>query len=106
MSGGGSSGGTSPYFPPKNDDCASLVFKTHLASPSPDLVPSLKQGQTLEVGRDNSGSVIVFSTDGYIGTILTRELAQLANCLDQGSEFIATVISIADGMVEVKVAPL
>ena len=84
--------------------CSSLTFEAPLQSPKPSVVKKLKVQDRLEViSRGKDGPIIArHPTHGIAGSIVER-MANLLKCIEEGTEYIAEVISIDGGIVRVKV---
>ncbi|MFO0851842.1 MAG: hypothetical protein U0871_25245 [Gemmataceae bacterium] len=99
-SGGGAGGGSEP-------PCADLNFDTILAAPRPDVVASLAAGTQLRVRLDEAGlSLLVETADGRIAGAITPPIDvmdRMADCIDQGHRFTATVQAVAGGLVRLRV---
>ena len=103
-SGGGGNGHT-----PDQPDCSTLTLTTHLNSPKPAVLKTLKKSTKLEIELQTHGGkpiVVAKTPQGQIaGSITGAGLARLIGCLQQGFPFHAVVISIAGGGCEVSVQP-
>ena len=88
--------------------CRSLDFLTALASPDPDGVDALREGDVLDVDLIVERGVTVIGVrphDGaVVGTVVFEQAAQLRSCLQQGFEYQARVISIEGGIVRVQIS--
>jgi hypothetical protein len=86
--------------------CASLKFDAPLQSVDPDAVRSLTEGDelTVRLGTADGASVVEVVTAGgdYVGALIDR-IADLLRCIQDGYEYVATVISIDGGDVRVRV---
>ena len=93
---GGGAGGTNKCI---------LRFTTVLASPDPDVVASVTDGQLLDIVRvDEPIRVIVAKTlFGEIVGAVSREIITLRACIDEGHTYEAEVIQAAGGSVTVEV---
>lgn len=101
-SGGGGGGG----FVPRQQDCASLAFDTQLSSPRAAIVAGIIVGQVLElVTQVMSGTTVVLAlSQGQVAGGLASPLVQrLRECIESGTLFNATVLSISGGQVRVRV---
>lgn len=102
MSGSGGSylGSDSP-----SDSCASLRFDTQLASPKAQVVAQLQVGDVLDIAFGQGGNQIVVALWNSVeaGGIVDPHLNQLRNCMNQGEQFQARVLSITGGQVRVRV---
>ena len=106
MSGSGGGGGGQSR---DQLDCETLVLKTHLNSPKPAVLTTLKKGSRLKIELQSQGGksiVVATTTQGQVaGSITGAGLASLINCLRSGFPFHAVVVSIAGGGCEVTVQP-
>jgi hypothetical protein len=102
--GGGGGGGT-----PDQIDCDKIYISTQLSSPQPKVVEKLAEGTELRIElRDMNGTsvlVALLETD-LAGGLAAPETAKLRNCIDQGHQYGATVVSINGGQVRVRIHPL
>jgi len=108
MSGsGGSGGGGGPATPDKTVDCASLIFRTHLNSPDPAVIPKLKRRDVLQVSPKTPRGPIEAITDAgeVAGSITAMHMMRLLQCIDNGFAYVAVVLSISGGSVEVEIRP-
>jgi len=90
-------------------DCSTLTLTTHLNSPKPAVLKTLKKDSKLAIELQAQGGkpIVVAKTtqDQIAGSITGAGLADLIRCLQRGSPFHAVVISIAGGGCEVFVQP-
>lgn len=97
--GGGGGGGPLP--------CAGLSFETYLAAPRPELVPTLTAGSQLRLRLDDGGQAILADApDGRVaGAIVPAAdvMDRLADCIEQGNQFMAVVLAVSGGLVRVHV---
>lgn len=101
-SGGGGFGG----YEPQEDNCESLVIDTQLSSPKEDVVARINEGDRLAVALQTLGgtAVVVVLHEGDIaGGLASPKIQRLRECIEQGVEYTATVISKNDGQVRVRV---
>ncbi len=103
MSGGGSDGGVGP---PQGSGgripCHLLVVQTLLSSPKAQVVDRLKEGDELDVEvRDG---ILVATDDGRIaGSLVSPQSLRIMECIGQGIDYVAEVLDVSGGAVEVKV---
>mgnify|MGYP001300122390 CR=1 FL=1 len=103
MSGSSGAGG-SINRPSENEDCANLVINTNLASPKADVIATLKEGDELKVqAATTQGPIQALRGNSVAGNIVTREQVRLLNCLNEGTEYIAEVLSITGGQCKIQV---
>jgi len=97
--------GDQPGGPVGGDPCAALIFVTVLQSPRPVAVAALAAGEHLEVRQDSGSlSLLAFTTGGQIvGAVVPPDIDTLADCLAAGRRFVATVLRVSGGAVEVRV---
>lgn len=102
MSSGGGGGDSG------RNNCATLAFRTQIATPNEELVKLISIGDVLQVGLVTQGDrrLVAVLRDGQIvGGLASREVNALRSCLDQGYFFVAQVLSTDDGEVLVRVVP-
>jgi hypothetical protein len=108
MSGGGGGGGGG-IGPPDHGpiDCDKLIVNSAVDGPDPDVVAMLDVGSELSVQLVTDPPVVQLVTDGgdVLGAVLER-WAELVDCLQQGKEFRARVVSIEGGNVKVRISPV
>lgn len=113
MSGSGSNSGSSDDWRPPStggsgsDKCA-ISEKTVLNSPDPAVVATLKPGATLEVRLETTPRkrlVAVAGNGQTAGSITSARLVDFIECIEAGSEYIADVLAISGGRVEIEVRP-
>jgi predicted TIM-barrel enzyme len=102
-SGGGNFGGGG-YEAPVS--CARLVIVTQIASPKASVVAQLQVGSVLTVGVEGQAgtSVIVLFFGGQkAGGIASAKAIDLRTCIEEGTQYTATVQTINNGQVVVKI---
>ncbi|MRV70626.1 hypothetical protein GJ700_02690 [Duganella sp. FT92W] len=102
--GGGGGGGFEDYV-----DCSRLMISTQLSSPKPDVVAKLKASDELQVALDNQPGikVVVALFNGQIaGGLASPETSRLRSCIEQGTNYNATVLDVTGGQVRVRVHPV
>lgn len=109
MSGsGGSGGGGGGFAGPDTIACDRLVINTQLSSPKPEVVDQLDKGTELDVSLESypGTTVVVAKFNGAVaGGLASPETARLRRCIEQGTNYCATVIDITGGQVRVRVHP-
>ncbi len=107
MSGGG--GGPARGRPQEGDlDCASLVIRTILSSPDPDVLDEVEAGDVLSLSRPDPSEpriLAVTSNERVAGSITTGRQADLVQCMDADYSFIARITEIDGGACHVEVRP-
>ncbi len=98
MSGpGGSGGGGGPEIWTEID-CTRISEITVLNSPDPDVVSGLKKGEVLDVKVYKETSLVAVTEDGEIAGALTPPLLpQIVECIEEGFEYVAIVLSVSGG---------
>lgn len=99
------SSGTGGHEPP-NTSCEELEFDTQLTSPKLDVVEQLKKGIVLKIGIQVVGGksrVVATHKGAEAGGIGSSDLRQLRECIEGGTRYTATVLSINSGQVKVHV---
>lgn len=103
--GGGGGGGDQPKI-----ECEFLAFETQLTSPKATVVAKLKPNDVLQIELRSPGGTAVVAAifeSEIAGGITAQDVQRLRECLQEGYEYRATVISVKEGQVRVrvKVAP-
>lgn len=101
--GGGSSGGGEVVSAP----CEALRFDAQLTSPQPAVVPTLTRGEVLEVVLTTmKGQVVVQvrkKTGQIAGGLTGPDASRLRQCVEQGHQYKAAILSINGGQVRVRI---
>lgn len=97
MSGSGDSSFGGP--PIGGAQCQDINTITTVASPDPKVLATINVGDYLDIIlRTPTGPIIaVTRTGGVLGAILIVNIAQLINCINEGSEYQGRVRSIEGG---------
>lgn len=107
MSGGGGGGGGGGGTPDTAPSCSALKFKALLASPQPGAVTTLRVGEILDIDvAQQAGQVVVrvLQKNGtLVGALAGPDATRVRNCIDQGHDYQAEVLSINLGQVHVEV---
>lgn len=100
-------GGTVYDPQPPRSDCDRLTFRTILNSPVPDVVATINNEDHLDIvaeSRLGGLQVAVALHNGRrAGAITADALVRLLECIAQGNEYIAEVISRSGARVEIQV---
>jgi hypothetical protein len=99
------SSGTGGHEPPTLS-CEDLEFDTQLTSPKLDVVNKLSKDVVLKVSTQVMGGksrVVATYKGNEAGGIGSSDLRQLRECIEGGTRYTATVISINSGQVKVHV---
>lgn len=89
-----------------SDRCESLVIDTQLSSPKEDVIAGVVVNSVLEVTVQAIGgvSVVVVTHQGQLaGGIAAPEVNRLRECISKGVAYGATVLSVNDGQVRVRI---
>lgn len=103
MSGSSGGGGGSSFEPVKN--CASISFNTDINSPQEHSMEGLEVQDKLDVVLSNNTVVVVRQDTGdTLGSVNWSSIARLIECLRDGSEYMAVVRDIQDGLIKVHIS--
>jgi hypothetical protein len=81
---------------PKN--CKEVVIKTQLFSPVPAVLGDLKVGDKLSIKLDGPvGPCVAVNGNSIAGTIISKDLYLIIDCMKKGIEFIGMVRNISGG---------
>lgn len=99
-------GGEMPRpMPAKGDACMDLVITTNLATVNEKVLKKVNEGEALTVTAQSAdGPVVVMKDDEILGSVMSRLLSQLLDCMNGGTEYIAEVMKIEDAICQVKIA--
>lgn len=103
----GSSGGGGVGGPATHADCELLKFDAQLTSPKPAVVATLKVGEALNVVvAEMNGQVVVqaLKNGQLAGGLTGPDAARLRDCIGEGHNYSASVLSVNGGQVRVRVA--
>lgn len=112
MSGGGPDNTPRDWRQPSTgaggpDKCA-ISEKTVLNSPDQSVIATLKVGDALEVRLETTPRkrlVAVAGGNKIAGSITSARLVDFIECIEAGSEYMADVLSIQGGRVEIEIRP-
>ncbi|WP_133987068.1 hypothetical protein [Pseudodesulfovibrio indicus] len=100
--GGGSGGGGGAHR-----ECPDFFEETVLNSPNHIVLANLEEGDLLSVYlNDEGGHSTVLAVDGdgnSAGSITIGSLAQLIECLEDGYDYVAVVVSVDGGHCRVQI---
>jgi len=100
----GSGGGT--WIEQPTDDCARLAQQTTLNSPDRAVVSRLQKGDVLDVRVNKVGKGVVVEAlyNGQVaGSITSSIIQKLAECVENGYEYVADVIEVQGGACRIHV---
>ena len=104
MSGSGGSGYGSGFG--QGNSCENLVIDTQLSSPVAAVIGQLVIGSVLTVGTQPGQvtTLVVAIYNGQVaGGLASAQIARLLECIDSGHQYKATVTSINDAQIKVRV---
>lgn len=107
MSGSGTT--TFSDYTASNTSCETLVFETQLASPKDDVIDQLSPGDELDVVAVQIGGLTVVQViwNGQVaGGIASPKVQRLLVCIQQGTMYVAKVMSRHDGQVKFVILPV
>lgn len=88
------------------DDCPTQ-FQTVLGTPDPAVVSDIEAGDILDIVKYDEGAVravvaVTIESGARVGAI-TRDIARLRRCIDEGVQYEGEVLSVAGGSVTIDV---
>ena len=102
--GGGGRGGGDEHF-----NCETLVERTSLSSPVPEVVAALEKNDSLEVqiGRHGEAEILqaVDRNGDIAGSLVPPSLPRFIMCIRQGSSYVAVVQEKDGGRIRVEIRP-
>jgi hypothetical protein len=102
MSGGGGGG----WSEPTQDPCERLTSETTLTSPVRSVIAQLTTGTLLDVEVTDSGGTPVVRAvhNGQVaGSITSSIIQKIAECIENGHQYVAEVLSVQGGACRVRV---
>lgn len=102
---GNSGSGPSITGPYPNENCENLVINTHLSSPDPAVLETLEEGDILTIRvQGDQGPIQAVDDAGVVaGNIISREQARLLQCINEGTQYVADVISIRKAHCDIQI---
>ena len=100
----GSGGGT--WIEQPGDSCATLSQQTTLNSPNRAVLAQLSKGTELEVSVNKTGKAVTVEAlfNGQVaGTITSSIIQRLAECMENGYQYVAEVIEVQGGACRVHI---
>lgn len=87
------------------DYCLNLVIKTNLSSVNENILRMVAVDDVLPVVAEGiEGPVRVLKDGEILGTVLSSLLLELVNCINNGTEYEATIVKIDGAICQVKIA--
>lgn len=91
----------------RNTPCHSIVERAHVSSPDPEVLKTIAIGTILDLEIDTSTTplLLVIVPDGRtLGSVVPSRMARIVSCiLDEGVEYMAVVLHIDGGFVQVEI---
>ena len=106
MSGSSGGGGSGGGIPETQSSCDNLKFSILVSSPQPMPVAALKVGDVLEIDVAQRGAQVVvrvLQNGTLVGGLAGPDATRLRNCIEDGHDYQAEVVSITGGQVRVEV---
>lgn len=100
----GSGGGT--WIDQPGDSCATLSQQTTLNSPNRAVLSQLSKGTELAVSVNKTGKAVTVEAlfNGQVaGTITSSIIQHLAECMENGYQYVAEVIDVEGGACRVHI---
>jgi len=105
----GSGGGSFAGGGAQEISCDRLSFETQLSSPKPLVVAGINVGDVLSVAMEQQGAaqvvVVIMHGNQVAGGITSPKMSRLLECMRQGSQYQATVLSKDGGQVTIRISP-
>lgn len=105
----GSGGGNFSVGGAQDISCDRLSFETQLSSPKPLVVAGINVGDILSVAMDQQGAgqvvVVIKHGNQVAGGITSPKMSRLLECMRQGTQYQATVLSKDGGQVTMRISP-
>lgn len=87
--------------------CHSIVERAHVSSPDPEVLETIAIGTILDLEIDTSSTplLLVIAPNGRtLGSVVPSRMARIVSCiLDEGVEYMAVVLQINGGFVQVEI---
>lgn len=87
--------------------CHSIVERAHVSSPDPEVLKKITIGTILDLKIDTSSTplLLVIAPDGRtLGSVVPSRMARIVSCiLNEGVEYMAVVLQIDGGFVQVEI---
>jgi hypothetical protein len=103
-SGGGGGGGGSSGGSAGSGDC-NIIERVPLNSPQAAVVSTLKVNQQLNVALSGGAVVALDGSNNVAGSLTPRRLVDLIDCMNQGRQYVAVVLTIRGALCEVEIRP-
>lgn len=97
---GGESGGA--------DDPCNIVERTKVNSPDRTVATTVRNGDALDVQYDAGPPkrlLVRTSSGAVLGSITSPSMPQIITCILAGREYVAVVLSMSGGMIEIRIEP-
>jgi hypothetical protein len=90
------------------DNACDIVERTKVNSPDRTVAVTVRDGDELSVAYESGPprKLLVRTASGAtLGSITSPSMAQIIQCILSGYEYVAVVLSISGGMIEVRIEP-
>ncbi len=85
--------------------CETLIVRTALNSPTPEVLPQLREGAVLSIEVRGRSLVAVTASGEIAGSITSTMMAKILECIKQGYSYVALVKKISGGHCDVEIRP-
>jgi hypothetical protein len=95
--------------PPVNSiDCRAIVIKTSIVSPDPDVLATLNESDDLKIVLHSATGPLMALTDNnqVLGAVFTNSPTMLIQCINEGTDYIATILNIDGGECQILIKAL
>lgn len=99
------SGGDGGWTGSTSFDCGSLMIKVRLSSVDEEVLKTISVGTQLSISLEKD-SVVAKKDLKIVGSISSREVIDLLDCLNKGKKFMGTVVEIDDGKCIIMITPI
>lgn len=95
----GGAASTSFFSYSSNTPCRDLVISSQLIAPNYTVLQQVNEGDFLTLHLQSpKGPVLTRFGNEIVGTVMTKEIVRLIQCLGKGEEFLAKVRTIEGGL--------
>lgn len=102
MSGGDSGGYGGATIPQR--DCDDLIIRVRLSSVDEAILETISVSDRLSIDILEN-SIVAKNAFGIVGSIASRDIVSLLECIKEGKVFIGTVIEVDDGKCIINIIP-
>lgn len=102
MSGGDSGGFGGASIPQR--DCDDLIIRVRLSSVDESVLRTISVSDVLSIDILEN-SIVAKKGSDIVGSIASRDVVSLLECMKEGKVFIGTVIEVSDGKCIINITP-